>query len=194
MQIILASASPRRKELLGMLFADFAVLPAEGEEKATEVTPGAIAAELAREKAAEVAGKAVGESQENVLVIGADTIVVHNGEILGKPENEEDAEKMLTSLSGDVHQVYTGLCVMGRVGGVEQMANFAVCTDVYFDTLSQMQITEYIRTGEPLDKAGAYGIQGLGGRFIRKIDGDYYNVVGLPLNALYHLMLEWGVL
>lgn len=179
-EIILASSSPRRKELLSNMGLDFSVCVSDADESTVskEVPPYIYVQELAFLKAAAVAKDAA----KNTVVIGADTIVVNNGEILGKPKDEEDAFTMLKSLSGKTHQVYTGYCVM-RVSDAYTVCE-RVCTDVTFKELSDEKIDGYIKTGEPMDKAGAYGIQGYGAMLIESINGDYFNVVGLPINAL----------
>lgn len=179
-EIILASASPRRKELLKNMGLDFSVRVSDADESSVskDVPPYIYVQELAFIKAAAVAKSAPKDS----IVIGADTIVVNDGEILGKPKDEDDAFDILSSLSGKTHQVYTGYCVM-RVSDAYTVCE-RVCTDVTFKKLTGEKIRRYIETGEPMDKAGAYGIQGYGAMLIEKINGDYFNVVGLPVNAL----------
>ena len=188
MKIILASGSPRRKELLEMLRVQhLEIIPAKGEEKAhPELSPSELVKELSRCKAAEVAQNHGGA---DAVVIGADTIVVLDGAVLGKPVDEADAERMLHALSGRSHTVYTGVCVMR--GG--EMKQHAERTEVFFRTLSDGEIRRYIATGEPMDKAGAYGAQGFASLFVEKLEGDFFNVMGLPLCALGTMLKEIGV-
>lgn len=184
--IILASASPRRYELLKQLGLTFEVEPAEGEETTPDgLLPELIVKRLAYAKADEIRKKHAGTGN-SCLIIGADTIVVKDGRILGKPKDKDDAFSMLMSLSGTTHQVYTGVALISS----EWEAQFCEKTDVTFYPMTKKEITDYISTGEPMDKAGAYGIQGLGGRFVKEIHGDYNNVVGLPIARLYHVLKE----
>ena len=173
---ILASASPRRRELFGMISKDFRIVPSTAEETA----PDGIAAEnlperLARLKAGDIAAKYPFDT-----VIGADTVVILDGKVFGKPENKEDAVKMLKALSGKKHKVVTG-CAVCKNGACR---SFSSVTEVEFYPLDDREISDYVATGEPLDKAGAYGIQGRGALFVKSINGDYFNVVGLPVAAL----------
>ncbi len=206
-QIILASASPRRKELLEQIGLEFEIMPAKGEEVITETRPDAVVMELSKQKAKEVAGMVKtyaavhGEimTPQDMLVIGADTVVAAENadgimEILGKPKDEEDAYRMLSMLSGKVHSVYTGVTFVfldknGRAGE----HTFFEKTDVHMRAMSEMEIKRYIETGEPMDKAGAYGIQGKCAIYIEKIDGDYNNVVGLPISAIYCELQKLGI-
>ncbi|MBQ7446402.1 MAG: septum formation inhibitor Maf [Eubacterium sp.] len=188
-KIILASASPRRYELLTQLGLTFTVEPAQGEEKIQDhIPPEEIVKRLAYAKADEIRKRHIKEdlSDNSTLIIGADTIVVKDGRILGKPADEADAYAMLMSLSGSTHQVYTGVALISA----EWEVQFCEKTDVTFYPMTKQEITEYIQTGEPMDKAGAYGIQGIGGRFVKEIHGDYNNVVGLPIARLYHVLKE----
>lgn len=179
MRWILASASPRRKELLEKLGVEFEVCPAQGEEKITEKQPSELVMELAGQKAEEVAGRTGGD----VLVLGADTIVVFQGKALGKPADEQDACRMLEMLSGNVHEVYTGVALINQKTGEKK--RFFEKTEVFMSPMEKKEILDYIASGEPMDKAGAYGIQGIGAKFIHRINGDYYNVVGLPISRIY---------
>lgn len=184
--LVLASSSPRRRELLGLLGLPFEVIPSEFDEASVapaEFAPPQYVMTLARSKAAEVATRSGGDR----LVIGADTTVVLDDDYLNKPANAEDARRMLRALSGRTHQVYTGLCL---IHGSAIRIDHAV-TEVTFDSLSEAVISAYVATGEPLDKAGAYGIQGKALSFIPKIKGDYYNVVGLPIEYLRRLLLPF---
>jgi len=187
-KIILASASPRRKMLLNQIGVSFEVMVSDVEEKINyELPPDELVKELSRQKAMNVA-KRLGEG---FLVIGADTVVVFDGRILGKPKDKEDAFKMLFMLQGHWHEVYTGVTIIKT----KDMLVESDCekTEVYMRKLSSSLINQYINTGEPLDKAGAYGIQEKGGLFIDKINGDYNNVVGLPVKLIVALAEKMGV-
>ena len=187
MKIILASQSPRRKELLERMgIRDFETISPNVDESAFHgLPPEELVRRLSAEKAAAVAGK-VGE---DAIVIAADTVVALEGAVLGKPADELDAFKMLSALSGVRHQVYTGVTVCR--GGEKQTAHEV--TDVTFRELSEREIEDYISTGEPMDKAGAYGIQGYGALLIQGISGDYYNVMGLPVCRLSGMLSHLGV-
>ena len=184
--VVLASQSPRRRELLGRLGLTFDILPAQGEEQMIGETPDEIVEELSRQKAEEVLGR-VEAAAEEILVIGADTVVAVDGEILGKPHDREDARRMIWELQDRVHQVYTGVTLLRRhPDGTLQRRTFHEETHVDVYAMSDEEIEAYIDTPEPYDKAGAYGIQGGFGLYIRRIDGDYNNVVGLPAARVYH--------
>ena len=184
--LVLASGSPRRKELLGMFHQPFAVIPAEGEERQPEnMSCAETAAALALQKAREVSGR-VGKGH---VVIGADTLVELDGRKLGKPRSEEDAFSMLRALSGRAHHVYSGIAVAGE----EDILCTWEETSVVFRPLTDEEIWSYIRTGEPMDKAGAYGCQGLASLFVERIEGDFFNVMGLPLCRLGQMLKELGV-
>ena len=186
--LILASTSPRRRELLALLGLPFEVVASAYDEAALsplDLSPQDYVMTLARGKAAEVAAR-YGEGK---LILGADTTVVLDGAFLNKPADDADAARMLRALSGRTHQVYTGLCL---IHGSDVQTDYAV-TDVTFDTLTDPVIAAYIATGEPRDKAGAYGIQGKALSFIPGVQGDYFNVVGLPLFLLCRLLPRFGV-
>ena len=184
--LILASASPRRRELLGRFAVPFRVIPARGAETAPEgLTPGELVRCLAEHKAAEVAE---GEGPESVI-IAADTVVEIDGEILGKPGTPERAAEMLRRLSGRTHRVWTGVCV--RQG--ERILSAAEETAVRFRELEEEEIRAYVATGEPMDKAGAYGYQDRACLFVERIEGDYFNVVGLPMDRLGRMLRDFGV-
>lgn len=186
MPLVLASTSPRRRELLGLLSLPFEVVGSGYDEEQVDhslYAPPDYVMKLASGKAAEVAGRV----DQDAVVIGADTTVVLDGMYLNKPKDTADARQMLRSLSGRTHQVYTGLCL---IHGIETVADFAI-TEVTFDTLTDDRIAAYVAGGEPLDKAGAYGIQGEALSFIPGISGDYFNVVGLPLKLLHGLLLPY---
>lgn len=187
MSIVLASGSPRRRELMEMLdVKDLVIIPAKGEEKPPEgVGPGELVMALASAKAREVAAaRAAGDT-----VIGADTIVWVDGRVLGKPHSEQEAGQMLRLLSGNVHEVYTGVCL---IKDGEESCQFDV-TRVRFRPLSEREIAAYIKTGEPMDKAGAYGAQGKAALFVQSIEGDFFNVMGLPLCMLGEMLKQFGV-
>jgi septum formation protein len=186
--LILASTSPRRRELLGLLGLPFEVVASAYDEAALsplDLSPQDYVMTLARGKAAEVAARC----GQGKLIIGADTTVVLDGAFLNKPTDDADAARMLRLLGGRTHQVYTGLCLI--YGSGVQM-DYSV-TDVTFDTLTEPVIAAYIATGEPRDKAGAYGIQGKALSFIPGVQGDYFNVVGLPLFLLCRMLPAFGV-
>ena len=182
MAVILASASPRRSQLLRGLGIPFTVRPAGCDERCDERDPERLVCSLARRKALAVPA-ALGDT-----VIDADTVVCLECDILGKPRDESEARAMLRRLSGSRHTVFTGVAVR-RAGRILVRAEQ---TDVYFRPLPDAYIERYVRSGEPLDKAGAYGIQGAGGAFVRRIEGDFYNVMGLPLCALCEMLEEIG--
>ncbi len=191
-KIILASASPRRKQLLSKAGVSFTVIPAEGDERRTSEDPGEAVQQLAHDKAAWVARSLV-ECEEGTLVIGSDTIVVFENNILGKPKNQKDAAETLEKLQGNTHQVYTGVTVLERKNGEWEEHTFFESTDVTFYPVSHEEILDYIATGEPMDKAGSYGIQGLFGIYVKSICGDYNNVVGLPVARLFYEMKKSGI-
>ncbi|MBQ9383621.1 MAG: septum formation protein Maf [Ruminiclostridium sp.] len=174
--LILASRSPRRKELLSIITPDFEIIPAVGEERADKtLPPDEYVRELARHKAEEIAAL-----RPDDVVIGADTVVAAGGEILGKPKDAADAKRMLRLLSGTEHSVFTGVCIISAKKNI----CFSEETRVRFFVLSDKETDDYIATGEPFDKAGAYGIQGIGALLVSGITGDYYNVMGLPAGRL----------
>lgn len=201
-QIILASQSPRRKELLEQIGLEFEICPAKGEEIITKTLPEEVVMELSKQKAEEVAAmvSSFGESHKeittpsDILVIGADTVVAYNGEILGKPVDEADAKRMLTMLAGNTHSVFTGvtLVFIDKSGRAGEMV-FYEKTDVKMHSMTEEEIDRYIATGEPMDKAGSYGIQGKCAIYIEKIDGDYNNVVGLPIARIYQVLKNIGI-
>ena len=186
MKIILASQSPRRKELLERMgITDFKVIPAQGEELVTRtLTADQLVEELSQRKCAEVAA-----AHPKDLIIAADTVVSINNRVLGKPRDRAEAERMLRALSGRQHTVYTGVTVL--YNGTEETGSER--TSVRFRPLTDGDITRYIATGEPMDKAGAYGIQGYGSVLVEGISGDYYNVMGLPVCRLARMLARFGV-
>lgn len=185
MAMILASQSPRRRELLGQMGFSFTVRPAKGEELAhPELTPAQLVEELARQKALEVSAEAASDD----VVVAADTVVAIDGVVLGKPRDKAHAAQMLSALSGREHTVYTGVAVKrGETLLVEHET-----TQVRFRPLTEREIDLYIQTGEPMDKAGSYGIQGYGALLVEGIRGDYFNVVGLPICRLGRMLAQVG--
>lgn len=213
-KIILASASPRRRELLTQIGLDFEVVVSETEEKITSTEPAKVVEELSAQKAEAVweklrsmtasqgsvtnaerldEGSEVFEPEQtsgettmtDTLVLGADTVVACDGKILGKPADSEAAAAMLTMLQGRGHEVYTGVTILYEENGERKTLTFHEKTTVHFYPMTDAQIREYVATGDPMDKAGAYGIQGFCARYIRGIEGDYNNVVGLPVGRVY---------
>lgn len=191
-RVILASQSPRRRELLKDLMEDFEIMPARGAEISDADDPAEYVMDLARGKAGEIADKlaehsaGTSEVQSSTLIIGADTVVVRGNEILGKPKNAEDAYHMLHELQGATHQVYTGVSLVAiDADGSRRERHFAEKTDVTFGPMNEHEIKAYIATRDPMDKAGAYGIQSGAAKYISHINGDYNNVVGLPVARLY---------
>lgn len=213
-KIILASASPRRRELLTQIGLDFDIVVSETEEKITSTEPAKVVEELSAQKAEAVweklcstaasqgsvtnaerldEGSEVFESEQTsgetimaeAIVLGADTVVASDGKILGKPKDTEDAARMLTMLQGRGHEVYTGVTILYEEDGEKKALTFHEKTTVHFYPMTEEQIREYVATGDPMDKAGAYGIQGFCARYIRGIEGDYNNVVGLPVGRVY---------
>lgn len=188
-KLILASASPRRRELMAQAGLNFTVQVSEADETVTERRPDKIVEELALRKA-----MAVAETVTGSTVIGADTIVAMDGTILGKPGTREQAAEMLRMLSGKTHQVYTGVAILAQKDGQEIRRVFSERTDVTFYPVEEDEINRYVATGEPMDKAGAYGIQGRAAIFVREIHGDYNNVVGLPAARMYQELKSMGLL
>lgn len=222
-KIILASASPRRRELLTQIGLDFDVVVSETEEKITSTEPAKVVEELSAQKAEAVweklcsttasqgsvtkaerldEGSGVSRTDEgseafeseqtsgettmtDTLVLGADTVVACDGKILGKPADTEAAAAMLTMLQGRGHEVYTGVTILYEENGERKTLTFYEKTTVHFYPMTEAQIREYVATGDPMDKAGSYGIQGFCARYIRGIEGDYNNVVGLPVGRVY---------
>jgi septum formation protein len=178
--LLLASSSPRRSDLLKMAGYEFTAIPADVNEDFLRGTPPMqIVEQLAARKA-----KVIAKEHPQDTVIGADTLVVLKGRILGKPKNEADAKAMLSLLAGNVHQVYTGYCI---ISGATFLCGHE-CTSVDFYPLKEEEIDAYIATGEPLDKAGAYGIQGYGALLVKRINGDFYNVMGLPIGKINRIL------
>lgn len=211
-RLVLASASQRRRELLSQIGLEFTVMPSTKEENAKTTEAGALVQELSRQKAVDIweqlsGGQGQnpdadqeqiseetqepnlnGKQQPELLVVGADTVVCCEGKILGKPHSREAAAEMLTALQGRSHEVYTGVTLYSQ----SETVTFFECTQVEFYPMTEVEISEYIDSKEPMDKAGAYGIQGLGARFVKGIRGDYNNVVGLPVGRLYQELKSHG--
>ncbi|EOU1739055.1 Maf-like protein [Clostridium perfringens] len=189
MKVILASKSPRRVEILEKIVKEFEVVQSNFDENTIDFK-GDIekyVKDLSRNKAIEVSKRL----NEPSIVIAADTVVFQDRKVLEKPKNEEDAFSMLSSLSGNTHKVYSGICLINTYD--DTVVTDCDCTEVRFSELNPRQIRNYINSGEPMDKAGAYGIQGLGGAFVEGIKGCYYNVMGLPLNKLYKALENYDI-
>lgn len=185
-KLVLASSSPRRQEIMEMLGLDFIIIPSRiDEEKFVNLNPLDMVKELSKAKAEEVA-----DLVEDTLVIGSDTIVVLDGVVLGKPADQFEAINMLKQLQNKQHIVLTGLAICDTSG---QLTVDYDKTDVFMVPLSDDDIINYVKTGEPMDKAGAYGIQGVGGAFIESINGSYYTVMGLPIHKLVKMLRKYGV-
>lgn len=202
-RLILASGSPRRKELLEQIGAKFEILPAKGEEVITSTVPAQVVMELSAQKAEEVAGRyreelggenqSASKGEQAVVILGADTVVAYENKILGKPKNEEDAVRMLQMLSSHTHSVFTGVTLVIEKQGKKEKQSFFAETKVTMYPMTEQQIHAYVATGEPMDKAGAYGIQGKCAVYIEKIVGDYNNVVGLPIALVYQNLEKSGI-
>ncbi len=194
--IILASASPRRRELLTRMGLEFSVITSDTSEFTKETEPGAMVEALSRMKAEDVLTKVpegFGSDQERSdLIIAADTLVFADGKALGKPQSEKEAYEMLELLQGRSHEVRTGVTLIMKKKESTEVRSFHEETRVIFSPMTSTEIQDYIASGEPMDKAGAYGIQGLSARFIEGIDGDYFNVVGLPVSRLYRELKAIG--
>ena len=190
--IVLASGSPRRQELLAKTGLKFSVVVSGGEEKAETSDPAETVEKLSLDKASAVADLLQAE-KEPQLIIGADTVVACDGEILGKPSDREDAFRMLWKLQGQTHQVYTGVTLLLKKKHTWQAHTFSEKTDVQFYPVSREELLAYIETGEPMDKAGSYGIQGGFGIYVKGICGDYNNVVGLPVGRLVYELKKLGI-
>ncbi|MBE5961823.1 MAG: septum formation protein Maf [Lachnospiraceae bacterium] len=189
-EVILASGSPRRKEILEQIGVAFRIVTSDKEEVMKDEDPAGLVKDLSRMKAKDVALKIGAES----IIIGADTVVAHKAKVLGKPKSREEAIQMIESFQGDSHEVYTGVCIIIKdAEGKEQEINFAKATKVNVCPMTRSQIEEYVDTKEPMDKAGAYAIQGKFAPYIAGIEGDYYNIVGFPISAVYQSLLEIGI-
>ncbi len=186
--IVLASSSPRRRELLKNLKVDFEIVPSKIDEKITvDLSPDKWAMELARQKALDVSSR----YGSGFIIVGADTLVTFGDKILEKPEDKEEAREMLSIMSGEKHRVITGVCLVDTT--VQKVLTDMEITEVWFKELTSFELERYIKQGEWIDKAGGYGIQGLGALFVEKIYGCYNNVVGLPLFKLSQMFKEVGI-
>lgn len=186
-KIILASASPRRKELLAKIGLKFSIEKSNiKEDLGTNLSPKKLAEYLSYRKAYKISKK-----HSNATIIAADTLVVLNNKVIGKPKNSKDAKKILRKLSGKAHSVITAFTIIDTK--TNKISTRSVETKVFMKKLTEKEINYYIKTEEPLDKAGAYGIQGFGGIFIEKIDGDYYNIVGLPLTTFIKELKKFNI-
>lgn len=195
MKIILASASPRRKELLKQIGMSFKTMPSIKEEKITKNTPEEIVEELSYQKAVDICGQLGDSMKEDFVVIGADTIVSIWGEIMGKPADKDDACEMLSKLQGKSHQVYTGVTLAWKYKDTPAMFHtFHECSDVTVYPMTEEEIRNYVNSGEPMDKAGAYAVQGKFAVYIQGICGDYNNIVGLPVGRVYQEMKQRNLL
>ena len=182
-RLILASASPRRRDLLNTAGLMHEVMVSGADEDVSEKDPRVLVEQLSARKAKEVFARI--EADGDYAVIGADTVVFLDGVILGKPADEADARRMLRALSGREHHVCTGVTLHGRIGGDERVRTFSEVSAVHVDQLTEDEISSYTASGEPMDKAGAYGIQGAFCRHVTHIEGDYFNIVGLPVSRVY---------
>lgn len=189
-RIILASASPRRRELMAMAGYEFEIKVSHKEEKYESTTPDEIVKELALLKAEDIAEQEATISEvADLVIVGADTVVAHAGKILGKPQSKEDAFQMIKGFQGDKHQVYTGVAIIKFDAECNKtVINDAVKTDVYVNAMTDEEIWKYIETDNVMDKAGSYGIQSGFAIHIEKIEGDYFNVVGLPISYIYEAL------
>lgn len=193
-QIILASESPRRKEIMENMGIPYKAVAANVEEVVQETEPARMVEALAKLKSKEVAARLSQQPETDDIIIGADTMVFYRGQALGKPKDTVDAARMLHMLSDDIHEVYTGVSIIIRKGDENtEEISFSVCTEVAVRSLTGEQIQDYIATGESMDKAGAYAIQGKFGIYIKEINGDYYNVVGFPIAKIYDALLQKGI-
>ena len=189
-QIILASGSPRRKELLELIGVEFKIITSNKEEVITSTNPEEVVKELSMMKAEDVAEGVTGPA----IILGADTVVAHGGRILGKPKDKEDAFRMIRSFAGEDHYVYTGVCIIKKeADGSVKKISFAEGTKVTVYPMSDKEIERYVASGEPMDKAGAYAIQGLFAPYIKGIEGDYYNIVGFPIAGIYQRLKNEGI-
>ncbi|MEE0954768.1 MAG: Maf family protein [Eubacterium sp.] len=191
--IVLASTSPRRHEILDMMGIPHVVVPSESDEYNREIFPDQMVEELSRRKCSAVYQRILKENtygEDPFLVIGADTVVAKDGVIFGKPSNKENAYRMLSKLANGTHQVYTGVTILGNLGAVRINRTCSEKSEVHVSPMEYSEIWEYIETGDPMDKAGSYGIQGFFSRYIDGIKGDYFNIVGLPAHRVYRELKE----
>lgn len=188
--IILASGSPRRREILSQIGAQYEVIVSDCDERTVLTTPAELVKELSCRKATAVAEQVQGPA----VVIGADTVVAYDSTILGKPKDRADARRMLGMLAGNTHQVYTGVSlIIKEETGETDTISFAECSEVSVDSMTDLQIEEYLDTKEGIDKAGSYAVQGIFAAHIKGICGDYFNIVGLPVAAIYKKLYDMGI-
>ncbi len=201
-KIVLASGSPRRRELMDLVHADYIVIPSDKEEDMSGRNPSTIVERLSAMKANDVAEKVINKIAEGSLssdylssvVIGCDTVVAYEGKVLGKPRDEAQAFEMIRDFAGKSHHVHTGVClVVIENGEIAKTVNYSVSTAVKVSEMTDDEIRDYIATGETLDKAGAYAIQGRFCPYIEAIEGDYYNIVGYPVSSIYHELQKLGI-
>ncbi len=188
MELILASGSPRRRELLTREGIPFRVLVSDAEEKSAETRPDRLVQVLAERKAAKVAELVT----EDAVILGADTVVSVDGEILGKPASEAEAEEMIRRIRGRAHEVYTGVSMIRKMGAVQLISVFSVGTKVHVKAMTDEEVRSYVALGESYDKAGAYAIQGAFGSYIASYEGDRDNVIGLPVTKVKEVLEAWG--
>lgn len=191
MKVILASASPRRKELLGQICTDFVCIPSKKEEKITKILPEDVVCELSLQKAEDIENQI--EREADMLIIGSDTVVACGDRIMGKPQDEADACRMLKILQDNEHSVSTGVTFLLYRNGERKVITFAETAKVWMYPMSEEQIKAYVATGEPMDKAGAYAIQGKCAVYIKGLCGEYNTVVGFPLARIYQELLKEGI-
>ncbi|MDF2538765.1 MAG: hypothetical protein K0S76_1786 [Herbinix sp.] len=195
-RIILASESPRRKEIMELMGISYEVMASNVKEEVAETEPAAMVQALAALKTENIVARLIqsNKEEEDNIIIGADTMVFYREHALGKPKNKEDAIRMLSMLSNNTHEVYTGVnIIIRKQNGERRVLTFAVCTKVTVQSMTIEQIKDYVDSGEPMDKAGAYAIQGKFGIYIKEINGDYYNVVGFPIAKIYESLYECGI-
>lgn len=185
-RIILASGSPRRKELLEQIGLEFDVIPSGAEEVITRQIPAEVVEELSGQKADDVAA-----GIEEGIIIGSDTVVCQNNKIMGKPKDRAQAWEMLRQIQGNTHSVFTGVTVLVKERGEVLRHTFSCETKVHVYPMTEQETQKYLDTGEPMDKAGAYGIQGKFAAWVKSIEGDYNNVVGLPVSALWQILKQY---
>ena len=189
-RIILASGSPRRKELLSLMGVTYEVMVSQKEEKLEDIEPSGLVMELAKMKACDIAEKVEGPA----VILGADTVVSCKNKVLGKPKDTEDARRMIAMLAGNSHEVYTGVTmIIKEENQTERVVTFYEATKVHVTPMSEEEIQAYVATGEPMDKAGAYGIHGKGSAFVERINGDYFAVVGFPCCYVNSVLNKLGI-
>lgn len=201
-KIVLASGSPRRKEIMNLIGADYTIIKSDKEEDMSGHEPSKMVEGLSKMKAEDVASIVIGQIQSselapefnNSVIIGCDTVVAYEGKILGKPHTDDVAFNMIKDFQGKAHNVFTGVCIIVITNGkIEKTVNYSVCSNVHVAGMTDDEIRRYVATGESRDKAGAYAIQGKFCPYIEGIEGDYYNIVGFPINSIYKTFTELGI-